>query len=86
MAVLLAEALAEINEIHISQPVESNGVFARVPPNIIAPLQSVCPFYVWNEETSEVRWMTSFDTTEDDIRHFIAELKRILASCPTAAS
>ena len=85
-AMMFGGTLAEINEIHISQPVESNGVFARVPPNIIAPLQSVCPFYVWNEETSEVRWMTSFDTTEDDIRHFIAELKRILASCPTAAS
>jgi threonine aldolase len=85
MASLLAEALGEIAEIHVSQPVESNGVFVRVPQAIIAPLQAVCPFYVWDEATSEVRWMTSFDTTEDDIRQFVAELERILAACPSAA-
>jgi len=27
-------------------------------------------FYVWSEEESIVRWMCSFDTTEDDIRQF----------------
>ncbi len=85
MAALLAETLGEIPEIRVSQPVESNGVFARVPQEIIAPLQAVCPFYVWEEATSEVRWMTSFDTTEEDIRHFVAELKRILVACPSAA-
>jgi len=85
MAALLAETLGEIPEIRVRQPVESNGVFARVPQDIIAPLQAVCPFYVWDEATSEVRWMTSFDTTEADIRHFVAELKRILAACPSAA-
>ena len=84
MAALLAEALGEFPEIRVSRPVESNGVFARIPQAVIAPLQAVCPFYVWNEAASEVRWMTAFDTTEDDIRHFIAELKRILAACPSA--
>jgi threonine aldolase len=31
---------------------------------------------VWNEEISEVRFMTSFDTTEDDIRDFVALVKK----------
>ena len=79
MARLLAEALREIDEIRITRPVEANGVFAVVPPEIIAPLQAVCPFYVWDEAASEVRWMTSFDTSEDDIRDFVGELKRVLA-------
>lgn len=86
MATLLAEALQRIPEIRISQKVESNGVFAIVPPEIIAPLQEVCPFYVWNEKTSEVRWMTSFDTTEDDIHQFIAQLKGTLLSCRSVVS
>ena len=86
MATLLAEELQPIAEIRISQKVESNGVFAIVPPEIIAPLQAVCPFYVWNEMTSEVRWMTSFDTTEDDIHQFIVQLKRILVACRSVAS
>jgi len=80
MAALLAEALGDVPPIQVSRPVESNAVFARVPPDIIAPLQAARPFYVWDEAASEVRWMTAFDTTEDDIRHFIAALKRIMAS------
>jgi threonine aldolase len=86
MALLLAEELKGLPEIRLSQRVESNGVFAIVPPEIIAPLQAVCPFYVWNEKMSEVRWMTSFDTTEGDIRQFISELKRILMACRSEAS
>lgn len=86
MARLLAEALQSVPEIRTTQPVEANGVFAVVPPEIVAPLQAVCPFYVWNEATSEVRWMTSFDTTEEDIRGFVSELQRILAGCASDAS
>lgn len=78
MAAVLAEALRDIPGIRVSQPVEANSVFARVPPDIIAPLQAVCPFYVWNETTSEVRWMTAFDTTAEDIHHFVAELQKVL--------
>lgn len=81
MATLLAGELQSLPEIHIDRKVESNGVFARVPPEIIAPLQAICPFYVWDEETSEVRWMTSFDTTEEDIHAFIAALKKLLPTC-----
>jgi len=85
MAALLAEALGDFPQIQVSRPVESNAVFARLPQDVVAPLQAVRPFYVWDEAASEVRWMTAFDTTEDDIRHFVAALKRILASCPSAA-
>jgi threonine aldolase len=34
-------------------------------------LQKKYFFYVWNEEISEVRFMTSFDTTEKDIAEFV---------------
>ncbi len=36
-------------------------------------------FYDWNEAAREVRWMCSFDTTEEDVDSFIAAIKRELA-------
>ena len=70
MARLLADEVSRIPGIEITQKVQINGVFAIVPPEIVPGLQKEFFFYVWNEETSEVRWMTSWDTTEEDIRGF----------------
>lgn len=76
MAQVLAAELAQIPQIKITQKVESNGVFAVLPKKYIPLLQKQYFFYVWNEATSEVRFMTSFDTTEDDIRNFVGLVKR----------
>jgi threonine aldolase len=70
MAQLLKREIARIPRMKIVYPVEANGVFAQVPRRAIAPLQKRYFFYVWNEEESLVRWMCSFDTTEDDVRKF----------------
>lgn len=78
MAQKLAAAIGEIPQIEITQKVQANGVFATVPPALIAPLQEQFFFYVWNEDTHEVRWMTSFDTTEEDIELFVESIKQIL--------
>ena len=66
-------------EINITQPVEANGVFAIVPEKIIAPLQERFFFYIWDEKKSEVRWMTSFDTTEEEIYEFVNLIKQLLS-------
>ena len=76
MAQLLAQELAKIPAIEITQAVQANGVFARLPRKHIEPLQKHYFFYVWNEERSEVRFMTSFDTTEEDIRSFIRLVRK----------
>jgi threonine aldolase len=78
MAQLLRDKVAGFPGVHITQPVEANGVFAILPPEIIKPLQEKCFFYVWNETKSEVRWMTSFDTTEEDIEDFTMTLEKLL--------
>lgn len=78
MAQVLASELEKIPQIKITQKVESNGVFAIVPKRYVALLQKKYFFYVWNEATSEVRFMTSFDTTEDDIKDFVSLVKRTL--------
>ena len=78
MARLLASELEKVPQIKITQPVQANGVFALVPKKFVPVLQKKYFFYVWNEETSEVRLMTSFDTTEDDIRDFVALVRKIV--------
>jgi threonine aldolase len=76
MAKLLAYELVKLPQIKLTQPVESNGVFAVIPKEYIPALQKKYFFYVWNEEISEVRLMASFDTTEHDIRDFVAFVRK----------
>ena len=78
MAQLLAGEVSKIPQVKITQKVEANGVFAVLPGRVIPVLQKEYFFYVWNEETSEVRWMTSFDTTKQDIMNFVKLLKKVL--------
>jgi threonine aldolase len=78
MAKLLAEEILKIPQIKITQKVEVNGVFAIVPPAIIPKLQEQYFFYEWDEHQSEVRWMTSWDTTEEDIKGFVKLLKKLV--------
>lgn len=75
MALLLYEELSGLPKIEITQKVESNGVFAVLPGKYIEALQKEYFFYIWDEEKSEVRWMTSFDTTEEDIYGFVKLLR-----------
>jgi len=70
MAKLLQKEVSKIPGVEIVHKVEANGVFARIPRAAIAKLQKRYFFYVWNEEGSMVRWMCSFDTTEQDVRQF----------------
>ena len=78
MAALLAEKVKEIPQITITQKVQANGVFAIVPKEIVPKLKEEYFFYDWNEATSEVRWMTSFDTREEDIHAFVSLIKKML--------
>jgi len=78
MAKLLEAGMRELPGVRITQQVEANGVFATLPQEAIAKLQEKSFFYVWNQAQGEVRWMTSWDTTEEDISGFVAEARRIL--------
>jgi threonine aldolase len=83
MATVLADALAQIPNIHITQKVQANAVFARLPKQAIVRLQEQFFFYIWKENVSdtdhEVRWMAAFDTTEADITAFASAIAKVLA-------
>ena len=78
MAKLLEQEVRKIPAIQLTQPVEANGVFAIVPNEIIPQLQEKYFFYMWDELRSEVRWMTSFDTEEEDIYNFTTLIKSLV--------
>lgn len=78
MAKLLETEVRKIPAIQLTQEVEANGVFAIVPTEIIPQLQEKYFFYMWDEHRSEVRWMTSFDTQEEDIYNFVALIKSLV--------
>jgi len=80
MARLLAERVRDVEGVALTQEVESNAVFAVLPPAVTERLQQRYPFYVWDEATGEVRWMCAFDTTEADIDGFITALREELAA------
>jgi len=80
MARRLHDAVSGIPGVEITQEVRSNAVFARIPPQLIPILQEHYFFYVWDESTSEVRWMCSFDTREEDIEGFTGLLGSLLGS------
>jgi threonine aldolase len=80
MAIRLAGALRDVEGLTITRPVETNAVFAVLPPAVIESLQTQYAFYMWDEAAGEVRWMCSWDTTEDDVDGFAAAVRAALTA------
>ncbi|MFK5855897.1 MAG: beta-eliminating lyase-related protein [Bacteroidota bacterium] len=85
MAKMLADSIAKIDQLNISQPVDANGIFVLIPSYLIPKLHEHYFFHVWNEAPlvehsnnhiyKEVRLMCSWDTNEEDILGFINLVK-----------
>ncbi len=70
MARLLEAELRRIPNVRVAWKVEANGVFAQIPRHAVEKIKSRYFFYMWIEEECIVRWMCSFDTTEEDVKDF----------------
>lgn len=79
MAQLLRRKIEEIGNFEFTQPTEANTILVKLSPTLITEMLKHHFFYVWNEESHEIRLVTSWDTTEADIEGFIYTLKNILA-------
>ena len=77
MAQLLASEIKQLTFVDLTQPVEANALFVKLPAAIVAPLQKNFPFYLWDEKNVEARWMCSYDTTEEEIHLFVSRLKAL---------
>jgi threonine aldolase len=74
MAARLADAAARVPGVELTRPVQANAVFAILPAAATRALQEQFDFYTWDETTGEVRWMCSWDTTEEDVEEFASAL------------
>ena len=76
MAAKLRAELEKLPEVTFTQKAESNQLFLILPRPVIDRMLESYFFYFWNEEKDEIRLVTSFDTTEEDVDEFIGLLKR----------
>jgi len=70
MALLLEKEIRRIPGVKVVWPVQANGVFVQIPRHAIEKIKARYFFYMWIEEECIVRWMCSFDTTEEDVKNF----------------
>jgi threonine aldolase len=80
MAQRLRERVERLGVVTITQRVDANVVFAILPPGAAERLQRDWRFYTWDEATGEVRWMCSWDTTEEDVDAFAAAIGEVVGS------
>jgi len=73
----LASRLERMQGLELAYPVQANALFARLPPPAIDRLRAKYFFYDW--EGGLVRWMTSFDTTDEDVERFADAVAAALA-------
>ena len=79
MAKRLAASLTAIEQVSVTQKVQANAIFAILPANARARLHQQFHFYDWDESKGEVRWMTSFDTTTEQVDAFAAAIRQAVA-------
>ncbi len=77
MAALLVSEVKKFPQIHLMNQGEGNMIFAQIPQPWIQPLKDMYDFYLMEESDNIVRWVTSFDTTEDEIYTFVDEIKKL---------
>ncbi len=58
-----------IDGVELDQPPAVNSLFPRLAPDVTAPLRDWCFFWDWDLSVNQVRWMTAWDTTADDVDH-----------------
>ena len=74
----VVELAKEFPVISVENKAEANAVFPVLPEVIADALVSQYRFYVWNQETGQVRWMCSWDTTEEDVAGILGALRAAL--------
>jgi threonine aldolase len=80
MARRLSDGLAAIPGISVTQRVEANEVFVAVPERAISQMGDIASLHVWDETTSELRLVCSFQTSEDEVDGFVAGTRKIVGA------
>ncbi|MEV4344538.1 low specificity L-threonine aldolase [Actinoplanes sp. NPDC049596] len=78
MATLLHDQIRDLPGLDISYPVQANAVFVTAPETALATLHDQFSFYNWSGSATQARWMTTFDTTPDDVKNLATAVQAAL--------
>ncbi len=78
MAQRLVKGISGAEGVIVTQNVQANAIFARMPEHAIHSLQKEFLFNLWDPSVGEVRLMTSFATTPEQVDAFA---QAILKAC-----
>ncbi|PFG34057.1 threonine aldolase family protein [Sanguibacter antarcticus] len=69
-----------------TQDTHVNAVFAALPVDAANRLRQQFAFYDWDAARGEVRWMCSFDTTDEDVDAFVSAIVEELGRVASTAT
>ncbi len=78
LAASLAESIRQMPELKILFPTQANSVFVQIPERAIARLRGKGWLFYTFIGQGGCRFMCSWDTTEEDVRQLVADLKQCL--------
>lgn len=78
MARYLRSKIEDLHAFTFTQATDANIILMKMPSEIIERLLQKHFFYIWNENEGEIRLVTSWDTSEDDIKAFIEDLHKLI--------
>lgn len=78
MAGHLHRAMSGISAVALDAAPAVNSLFPTLPAEAITPLQDWSFFWDWDVSRGQVRWMTAWDTTLDDVEQFAAGVRHLL--------
>jgi threonine aldolase len=70
----LLDAGVRAKGLPVPNQTQANAVFPILTPQQTQRLQELFRFYVWDQQTGQVRWMCSWDTTIHDVEQLIAAI------------
>ena len=79
MATRLYDATCDIPGVEYDHAPQVNSLFPTIPFEAIAPLCGWCFFWDWDVSRNQVRWMTAWDTTPNDVDRFAAGVRHLLS-------
>jgi threonine aldolase len=78
MAMELHRLTSAIDGVEMDGPPAVNSLFPQLPHDAIGPLRDWCFFWDWDVSRHQVRWMTAWDTTIDDIATFAQGVQMVV--------
>ena len=77
MATELHRLVDGIDGVEVGAKPQVNSLFPTLEPTMIEPLREWCFFWDWDPSVHQVRWMTAWDTTQDDVEAFAGGVRAL---------